>query len=346
MRINTPVVCNSFRVVFVWWHFLLRAAAARQPWALLLNAFGVAACHVVNDVARPRRVVAFTGIAVLLMLLPLSLGCRTLSPAAQTGALGGIPPAGLAPPLAPSNERNWEPSLAVLPYAEFDGDLVTVHNIRNCTYLTETDYVVWHYDKTLNLNDLESVDFIKVPFTAAPSLAHTMLSFGFCGGEYLVVSVEARLEQGEVYSPLKGSLRQYELMYVVADERDVIQLRTEHRKVDVFVYPTKATPEQARALFVSMIERANKLRQQPEFYDTIANNCTTNIVQHINQLRPGRVPFDVRVLLPGRSDQLAYELGLLDNNISLEETRRRAKVNDLARRHKDSSDFSADIRRF
>jgi hypothetical protein len=283
--------------------------------------------------------------ALLYVLLPLSLGCRTLSPVGQTGAIGGIPSAGLASPLAPSNDRNWEPSLAVLPYAEFDGDLVTVHNIRKCTYLTESDYVVWHYDKTLDLNDLESVDFIKVPFTGAPSLAHTMLSFGFRGGDYLAVSVEARLEQGEVYSPLKGALRQYELMYVVADERDVIQLRTEHRNVEVFMYPARVTPEQARAFFVSMMQRANKLRAQPEFYDTITNNCTTNIVQHINQLRPGRIPFDLRVLLPGRSDQLAYELGLLDTNISLEETRRRAKVNDLARRYQDSPDFSASIRR-
>jgi hypothetical protein len=146
--------------------------------------------------------------------------------------------------------------------------------------LSENDYIVRHYDKTFDLNRLDSVDFLVVPFKEAPNLAHTMLSFGFGGNDYLVVSVEARMEEGQSYSPVKGLMRQYELMYVVADERDVIPLRTKHRDVDVYLYRTRATPEQARMLLVDMMARVNKLAFEPEFYDTFTNNCTTNIVPH------------------------------------------------------------------
>ena len=188
-------------------------------------------------------------------------------------------------------------------------------------------------------------DFIVVPFKDAPNLAHTMLSFGFDDGHYLAVSVEVRLEEGESYSPVKGALRQYEIMYVVADERDLIQLRTQHRKADVYVYRTRATPDQARSLLMDMMQRVNQLAEKPEFYNTFTNNCTTNIVLHINHLRPGRVPYDIRVLLPGQSDRLAYDLGLLDTKVSFEETKLAARVNNLAEIHRDHPDFSQLIRR-
>ncbi len=247
--------------------------------------------------------------------------------------------------VAPSNFRRWEPSLAVLPYAELQGDYLTIHHIRNCMYLSEDDYIVRYYDKTFDLNRLQGVDFLVVPFKEAPSLAHTMLSFGFGDEGYLAVSAEVRLEEGESYSPLKGAMRQYELMYVVADERDVIPLRTKHRQVDVYLYPTRATPSQARGLLLDVMARVNKLAVEPEFYDTFSNNCTTNIVGHINRLYPGRVPLDIGVLLPGYADRLAYDLGLLDTQESFEQTKRRARINRLANRFAESPDFSEQIRR-
>lgn len=247
--------------------------------------------------------------------------------------------------LAPSNHRNWIASQVVLPHATVHGDEAKIHNIRNCDYVTENDYVVQYYDKTYNLNELESVDFIVVPFRRAAELAHTMLSFGFGKGRYLVSSVEARLEKGESYSPLVGSARQFELMYVLADERDVIRLRTEVRDSDVYIYRSVATPAQARALLTDILQRVNTLTKEPEFYDTLTNNCTSNIVRHVNHLFPGTVPTDYRVLLPGFSPQLAYEVGLLDKTVPFEELQRRARVNDLAHRYKDSTDFSEKIRR-
>lgn len=144
--------------------------------------------------------------------------------------------------LQPSNDRDWSPDQAVLAYAEFLGDRVRVHNIRNCTYDSADDYVVHYYDKTFDLGKLTSVDFIAVPFPDLPGVAHTMLSFGFEDRDYLGVSVEIRKEKGEQYDAVKGFLRQYELIYNVADERDLIQKYAVHQKYDVYVYRARATP--------------------------------------------------------------------------------------------------------
>lgn len=274
-------------------------------------------------------------------------GCQAAGPRPSLGELGPTLPLGYTPVkmVMPSHDREWSPDLAVLPRAELHGDQAVVQNIRNCVYESDDDYVVSYYDREFDLSKIQQVDFIVVPFAEAPSLAHTMLSFGFDNGNYLTVSAEARLEKHETYSPVKGALRQYELMYVVADERDAILRRTKHRGVDVFVYRTVATPPQSRVLFVDVMNRVNDLGQNPEFYDTIHNNCTTNIVHHLNSLRPGRIPNDWRVLLPGFSDSLAYELGLLDTSLSLPEARRRARVTEVANQNAGAGDFSARIRR-
>ena len=251
---------------------------------------------------------------------------------------------------APSNYRSWSPDQAVLPHAEFHGDKVTVRNIRYCKYLEADTYVVDYYDKTFDLKRLQSIDFFMIPFKMAPTLAHTMLSFEFAGEpgsprEHLAVSVEIRKEVGEVYMPWLGSARQYEIMYVVADERDVIQLRANHRDEDVYRYRTTATPEQAQLLFVDVMQRTNELATHPEFYDTITNNCTTNIVRHVNRIQPNRLTYDCRVLLPGYSDQLAYQQGLIERHGTFEETRAQAYVNPKAQLIAGREDYSELIRR-
>ncbi len=246
--------------------------------------------------------------------------------------------------LQASNKRSWASDHAVLARADFHGRQVEVHNVRNCEYTTADDYVLRYYDKTFDLDKIRSVDFIIVPFADLPQIAHVMLSFGFENDEYVCVSVEIRREKGEKYSPLAGFLRQYELMYVVGDERDLIQLRTIYRLDDVYVYRTRATPEQARMLFADMLERANKLNREPEFYNTLTNNCTTNVVNHINKLWPNRIAYNVQLVLPGYSDRMAYALGLLDTSQSFEETRAKARVNPLVYQYRDSPRFSALVR--
>lgn len=247
--------------------------------------------------------------------------------------------------LRASNERLWSPDQATLASAEVDGDHATIHNIRFCDYKTEKNYTVRHYDKTYDLTKLKTVDFLRVPFPETPELAHTMLSFGFDDTDYLAVSVEIRKEQGEAYNPLLAMFNKYELTYVLGDERDLIGLRTNFRLNDVYLYQTRATPEQVRKLFEGVLARVNKLKDEPEFYNTVTNNCTTNIVRHVNELAPGRVKYDYRVLLPGLSDRLAYDAGLLKTALPFDETRRAARITDLAYKAREADDFSVQIRR-
>jgi len=245
----------------------------------------------------------------------------------------------------PSNNRDWSPDMAQVAQAEFHDDAVTVRNVRNCVYFSTDEYVVNYDNRTYNLNELATVDFFVVPLVGVTPLAHTMMSFGFDNGEHLAVSVEIRRENGEQYQFLNGSFNQYELMYVVADERDVVKLRTNFRGDDVYMYRAKATREQVRELFVDVMQRVNHLAAEPEFYNTFTNNSTTNIVDHINRLAPGKVPYGFGVLFPGYSDKLAYRLGLIDNSVPCEELRRRSNISPAARQVASSADYSDVIRR-
>ena len=246
--------------------------------------------------------------------------------------------------LQPSNDRDWIAELHTPAFAEVDGDQITLKNIRSNRYLTNDDYVVNHYDRTININQIQSVDYVVVPFNNTPQIAHTLLSFGLDNGTYLGVSVEVRREKGEGYSAWRGLTRQLELMYVLADERDLIGVRTSHRDSDVYIYPTVATPKQAQALFQSVVTRMNKLAADPEFYHTITNNCTTNLKLHVNELSPNRVPYDWKILLPGHSAKYAYELGLLDRRIPFEDLQALALVQEEANESLDSPQFSQLIR--
>jgi hypothetical protein len=244
----------------------------------------------------------------------------------------------------PSNDRRWRPDLRVLATADFEGDRVHIRNIRNCRYRTEEDYDVRHYDLDFKLDDVQSVDFVIVPFSNMPLIAHTMLSFGLRNGQYFSISVEGRLEQGENYSATNGTSNEFELIYLIGDERDLIPLRTEVRKVDVFIYPGRASPERIQLLLVDMLDRANKLAAKPEFYHTLTNNCTTNLVDHVNTLRPGAIPRDWRVLFPGHSDKMLFDLGLLETTGSFQAAKLRARVNNRAILFKNDANFSKLIR--
>ncbi len=243
-----------------------------------------------------------------------------------------------------AQDRLWRPDLAIMPFAEFQDEDIIIKHVRNCRYRSESDYDVRHYDLRFALADVNHIDFLIVPFQNNSLLAHTMFSFGLRDGRHFIISVEARLDYGASYSPIRGITNKFELMYLIGDERDLIPLRTEARKAEVYLYPGRATPDQVQNLLVDMLERANQLQRVPENYDTINNNCTTNLVNHINKLRPGSIPADWRVLLPGHSDRLAYELGLLDVVEPFEIAREKARITTVANLYKDSVDFSAKIR--
>ena len=250
----------------------------------------------------------------------------------------------------PAGDRNWAEDQAILPWAEIDGNLVRLHNIRNFIYRSLHNSTPGYYDKTFDLGQISSVGYVVEHFSDWKGAAHTLLTFEFetedAPGEhdYLAVSVEIRKEKGETFSALEGLLRNYELMYVIADENDVIKLRTNYRKNPVYLFPVNATREQAKALFLDMIRRANKLRRRPEFYNTITNTCTTNIVLHVNRMSPEHIPFNFRVLLPGYSGRLAYELGLLDKSLPFKQLKERSLITGHAQKYNDGDDFSQTIR--
>ncbi len=245
----------------------------------------------------------------------------------------------------PSLDRKWNKDQEVLARATFDGNLVSITNIRNINYRSTTDYDVRYYDKVFDLNKLNSVWYMVEPFSGhGAGAAHTLLSFGFENGDYVSISVEIRKEVGEKFSVLKSLFRQYELVYVIADEKDVIKLRSNYRKDEVFLYPVTASKENMQKLFVSMIGQANKLAVDPEFYNALTNTCTTNIVSHVNEIVPDRIPFSFKVLMPAYSDELAYKIGLIDNTIPFETLREKYHINSRALKYADSPDFSEKIR--
>ncbi len=245
----------------------------------------------------------------------------------------------------PANDRDWTRDTQRTVNALISGDSVQIKNVRNAHYRSKTDYDVHWETRSYDLSKLESVWFMVEPFSDWRGPAHTLLSFGFSDGQYIGISVEIRKEEGESFSPVDGLLRQYELIYIVGDERDLIGLRANHRHDDVYLYKMRATPEQARKLFIAMLTRANDVAAKPEFYNTLTSTCTTNIVEHINVIAPGRIPFSYKTLLPAYSDELAFDLGLIDTQLPRNQFRSAHQINAMAKLHADSADFSEAIRK-
>jgi hypothetical protein len=243
-----------------------------------------------------------------------------------------------------SNDRLWQPDVAVLPSADVRGDLVVVHNIRNLAYRTETDFDARYYDKTFDLRQLDSVDLIAV-YWMGDAIAHVMISFGFQEKDFLAFSIEIRKEQGEAYSTLKGIFKQYELTYIVGDERDLIRVRTDFRSPpeDVYLFRTRMPPETARMLFLEYIRQINSMKEKPEWYNTLTTNCTTNVVGHVRAFG-GRAKYNWKVLLSGYAPQYAYELGTLDTSLPFEELRKRSYINPKALTVGNDPEFSRKIR--
>ena len=243
----------------------------------------------------------------------------------------------------PSNDRLCALDQEILPFAEFEGDVIHVKNIRNFRYQSRDTYVPDYYDKTVLISDIESVDYIVEPL-ASVAAAHTLLSFGLKDGSRIAISVEIRKEVGEEFSPFKGIFEEYEIMYVVVDERDALTLRAVYRDNPVHIYPTVASKEAVQQLFVNMMQHATALKDAPEFYNTLTNTCATKIADHINEIVPSRVTWDYRILLPKNSDVLAYELGFIDNNVPLAELRQTYLANERIKANIDHPNFSVIIR--
>jgi hypothetical protein len=225
-----------------------------------------------------------------------------------------------------------------------DGDRVTVHNIRNFDYRTEQDFTPAYYDRTFDLRRLDRVDLVAV-YWMGPAIAHLFVTFGF-GNDHLAISVEARKDRTKEYATLPGFFRQYELVYVVADERDVIRLRTNYRKSppeDVYVFRVPGPAENGRRLFLDYMRAINDLRAHPRFYNTLTTNCTTVILAH-TAVNHSAIPYSWKILLSGYAPEYAYDRGRLDRSLPFEELKRRSLVNARAQAADKAPDFSQRIR--
>jgi len=231
-----------------------------------------------------------------------------------------------------------------LAYASFDSNFVNIHNIRNISYSNTSIFNLSYYNKKFDLNSIDSLYFVVEYFTEHEGVAHTFLSFGFNKSDFVSISVEIRKEKGEIYSPYKGLINEYELMYVVGDENDLIKLRTNFRNSSVFLYPIDTTSDKIKLLFVDMLSRANKLKKHPEFYNTIFNTCTTNLLRHANKIRLNKIVYNYKIFLPGYSDELLYDLDLIVKKGNFSETKEAYQINDLGLKYSDPSLFSLGIR--
>jgi hypothetical protein len=239
-------------------------------------------------------------------------------------------------------DRDWQPDVARLPTVEIVGDRVHLRNVRDFDYRSETDFTERWEDRTYDLSRLRGFDLF-VSYWGPTLIAHTIASWEFDDGRHLAISIETRKERGEAYSALLGFFRQYELYYVVADERDVIGLRTNQRGEQVFLYRIRSTPELARRLLRSYLEEIDRLERTPEWYNALTHNCTTTIRTHVQQARVHNA-FDWRILANGRGDELLYERGDIDTTLPFAEMRARSDVTARARAADGDPAFSARIR--
>ena len=243
-----------------------------------------------------------------------------------------------------SNDRDWQPDVSVTPHATVNGDLVTIHGVRNFDYRSESDFTPRWEDRTYDLRKLDSVDIIAV-YWAGKAVAHIMVSFGFQDQDYLAVSIETRKEKGESYSTLAGFFRQYELYYVVADERDVIRVRTTYRQPqeDVYIYRVRARQRNIRRSFLDYIQAMNDMCVHPRFYNTLTTNCTTSILMH-TRMNPESPPMSWKVLLSGYVPDYLYELGRIDTAKPFADLEKLSRVNERAHAADKDASFSQRLR--
>ncbi len=244
--------------------------------------------------------------------------------------------------LSPTNDSDWQPDVAQKAWADIQGDEVTLHNVRNCDYRTETDYTPHWQTRTVRISQITGID-LAIDYWGSLWIAHPIISFQFADAPPLCFSIETRKKLGQTYSTIGGLYRQFELIYIVADERDVIRVRTNYRKEDIYLYHTTISPEHARERFLEYIHSLNALRNKPCWYNAITTNCTTSIrTQHPPK---ERIPWDWRILLNGKGDELMYERHfIVTDGLPFVELKTRSLIDSRARAANDSPDFSQLIR--
>jgi Domain of unknown function (DUF4105) len=289
------------------------------PWAWLRSALAIAfAAFAVWALwlSRPRRTIAF-----IVLFLGVVAWWITIKP---------------------SHDREWRPEVAVMPRAFIDGDRVRLTGVRNFEYRSRNDFTVRYEEREVQLSHLTALDFYVSYFMEGP-VGHTFVSFIFDNAPPLSISIETRPEMGEGFAPVASLFKQFELIYVVGDERDVVGVRTNHRQEPTYLYRLNASADDARRLLLVYLERINELADRPEFYHLLTNSCTINIVRYANAAgREGRI--DIRHILNGLADSYLYRSGRIDTTLPFDELRRRSLINEAAKAADGAPDFSQRIR--
>ncbi|MCP3966439.1 MAG: DUF4105 domain-containing protein [Lentisphaerae bacterium] len=244
-----------------------------------------------------------------------------------------------------SNNHDWQISCSRLPEAVFNGNKVTIKNIRDFKYRSTTDFDANYITSTYDLNKLKTLDLAVVQWDGNRAIAHTMLSFGFSDGKYLIVSAETRLKKDQRQSGIKGLYKQYGIIYILGTEEDLFRLRTNFRHEQLFLYATNTKPAEARIVLTNLLHRCNRLLAHPKFYNTITFNCTSSLIPSLSKIMH-REKFDIRIYLNGYSDEMAFENGWLVHpaNESFIKYQARHLANLYVQRYKGTTDYSRIIR--
>lgn len=245
--------------------------------------------------------------------------------------------------IPPSNDRIWADDVAQMTSGVVDGHFVTLRNVRNFEWRSDTDYTPRWEARQFDLDKLRSVDMI-MSYWSGPAIAHMLVSFGFENADYVVFSVEIRREKGEDFSEVGGFFKEFELSIIAADERDVIRVRTNVRGEDDYLYRVQMPVEAMRSLFVAYIGQANSLTRTPRFYNTITANCAT-LVYHMMKRIVGHLPLNYSLLLTGYLPQYVHRIGGLTSGYSFEELRARGRITERAKAADHGGKFSTEIRR-
>jgi hypothetical protein len=231
-----------------------------------------------------------------------------------------------------------------MPKTEFKGNMIHISDLRNFYYRSNNDYDVRFENRSLDLSKITGTDLFLSYWDGNQGIAHTFLSFRFEDAEPLCISVEVRRELNETYNTAKGLFKQFELVYVMGSEKDILQVRTNYRGEECFLYPTQLNPTHSRQLLTSILKGANKLIDEPKFYHTLGQNCTTTLVDHFNELEDIEVASHRKLLLNGVSDHFAYQQGLLSNELPFTTLKSACYISEIAQRFKDHKHFSQEIR--
>lgn len=324
-----PFVIQLAAGIFRWFARLVAVLATIWAFGALWHDFPIAAL----------RMWAVGGFAAAVLILAVVLRGRWQGKFCVLALAALV--AGWWFTLQPRQFRDWKPGLALSPYAELDGDEVTIRNVRNFHYRTDYDFEEIFEERKYDLRNLQGVDLF-LNHWGSEWIAHPIFSFDFGKQGRICMSVETRQEKGEEYSNTAGFYRAYELAYVAADERDVIRLRTNVRtKEDVYLYHLDGL--NARRMFLDYLRTMNELRAAPRWYHAITNNCTTAIR---NQHAAGdRWPWDWRIIASGKLDEMLYDRGQISHTLPFPDLRKQARINQAALEADEDAGFSEAIRK-